>query len=66
MSKARPERYVKFRSLHAQGEAFLMPNAWDGASAVLLKHLQLLAGVFKFLMGAKGHNITSMMPLRTK
>ena len=27
----------RFRALHAQPGAFVMPNAWDGASAVLLK-----------------------------
>ncbi len=29
--------YEQFRDLHAQPGAFIMPNAWDGASAVLLK-----------------------------
>lgn len=29
--------YERFRALHAQPGAFIMPNAWDGASAVLLK-----------------------------
>ena len=29
--------YETFRSLHQGPEAFVMPNAWDGASAVLLK-----------------------------
>jgi 2-methylisocitrate lyase-like PEP mutase family enzyme len=29
--------YDRFRALHEQHEAFIMPNAWDGASAVLLK-----------------------------
>lgn len=31
------ERYERFRALHAQRGAFIMPNAWDGVSAVLLK-----------------------------
>lgn len=31
------ERYQRFRALHERPDAFLMPNAWDGASAVLLK-----------------------------
>lgn len=35
MSQA--ERYERFRELHARSGAFIMPNAWDGASAVLLK-----------------------------
>ncbi len=30
-------RYEQFRALHEQPGAFVMPNAWDGASAVLLK-----------------------------
>ena len=29
--------YERFRVLHERGEAFIMPNAWDGASAALLK-----------------------------
>ena len=29
--------YEQFRALHEEREAFVMPNAWDGASAVLLK-----------------------------
>lgn len=29
--------YEVFRALHARSTAFIMPNAWDGASAVLLK-----------------------------
>ncbi len=29
--------YEAFRALHARASAFIMPNAWDGASAVLLK-----------------------------
>src|SRR3712207_3060313 len=32
------EAYERFRELHARAGAFIMPNAWDGASAVLLKH----------------------------
>ncbi len=31
------EAYEKFRALHERRRAFIMPNAWDGASAVLLK-----------------------------
>lgn len=31
------ERHERFRSLHERPDAFIMPNAWDGASAVLLK-----------------------------
>jgi 2-methylisocitrate lyase-like PEP mutase family enzyme len=29
--------YERFRDLHERDQAFIMPNAWDGASAVLLK-----------------------------
>jgi 2-methylisocitrate lyase-like PEP mutase family enzyme len=32
-----PSAYETFRTLHARPGAFMMPNAWDGASAVLLK-----------------------------
>jgi 2-methylisocitrate lyase-like PEP mutase family enzyme len=35
MSEATP--YERFRALHERPGAFVMPNAWDGASAVLLK-----------------------------
>lgn len=31
------ERYERFRALHERAGGFIMPNAWDGASAVLLK-----------------------------
>lgn len=33
---AQPEAYHRFRALHERGRAFVMPNAWDGASALLL------------------------------
>jgi 2-methylisocitrate lyase-like PEP mutase family enzyme len=32
-----PELYERFRSLHEREHGFVMPNAWDGASALLLK-----------------------------
>jgi len=32
-----PTPYERFRALHERPQAFIMPNAWDGASAVLLK-----------------------------
>ena len=32
-----PELYERFRALHAQKGGFIMPNAWDGASALILK-----------------------------
>jgi 2-methylisocitrate lyase-like PEP mutase family enzyme len=32
-----PEAYARFRSPHEHSTAFIMPNAWDGASARLLK-----------------------------
>ena len=31
------EAFERFRDLHSRLGAFVMPNAWDGASAVLLK-----------------------------
>lgn len=31
------ELYARFRALHEQRDAFIMPNAFDGASAVLVK-----------------------------
>lgn len=34
---SQPEAYERFRALHERPGAFVMPNAWDGASAVLLK-----------------------------
>ena len=37
MTSSQPERYARFRALHQRRGAFIMPNAWDGASAVLLK-----------------------------
>jgi 2-methylisocitrate lyase-like PEP mutase family enzyme len=32
-----PELYERFRTLHEQEQGFIMPNAWDGASALILK-----------------------------
>jgi 2-methylisocitrate lyase-like PEP mutase family enzyme len=32
-----PERYERFLALHRREGGFIMPNAWDGASALLLK-----------------------------
>ena len=32
-----PELYERFRALHEQPGGFIMPNAWDGASALLLQ-----------------------------
>jgi 2-methylisocitrate lyase-like PEP mutase family enzyme len=32
-----PELYERFRALHERKGGFIMPNAWDGASALLLK-----------------------------
>ena len=36
MSAAAPSPYERFRELHERDGAFVMPNAWDGASAALL------------------------------
>jgi len=30
-----PELYERFRALHEQEGGFIMPNAWDGTSALL-------------------------------
>lgn len=35
--------YERFRALHDRPGAFIMPNAWDGASAVLLKQARFEA-----------------------
>jgi 2-methylisocitrate lyase-like PEP mutase family enzyme len=35
--KSQPELFERFRTLHEQPGGFLMPNAWDGTSALLLK-----------------------------
>ncbi|MEO8698747.1 MAG: isocitrate lyase/phosphoenolpyruvate mutase family protein [Kofleriaceae bacterium] len=32
-----PELYERFRDLHARPNGFVMPNAWDGVSALLLR-----------------------------
>jgi 2-methylisocitrate lyase-like PEP mutase family enzyme len=32
-----PELYERFRALHQQDGGFVMPNPWDGASALILK-----------------------------
>ena len=37
MTSTQQDRYARFRALHERPGAFIMPNAWDGASAVLLK-----------------------------
>jgi 2-methylisocitrate lyase-like PEP mutase family enzyme len=34
---SQPDAYARFRALHESG-CFVMPNAWDGASAVILKN----------------------------
>jgi 2-methylisocitrate lyase-like PEP mutase family enzyme len=38
MIRRQPELYERFAALHAREGGFLMPNAWDGTSALLLKH----------------------------
>ena len=38
-----PSAYERFRALHDGPDAFIMPNAWDGASAVLLQRAGFLA-----------------------
>lgn len=36
MPVSQPEAFERFRALHNRPSAFMMPNAWDGASALLL------------------------------
>src|SRR3954466_13453123 len=38
-----PELYEQFRALHERDGGFIMPNAWDGTSALLLKEAGFLA-----------------------
>jgi 2-methylisocitrate lyase-like PEP mutase family enzyme len=38
-----PEAYERFKLLHEAPEGFVMPNAWDGASAVLLRQAGFLS-----------------------
>jgi len=38
-----PSAYERFRALHERPNAFVMPNPWDGASAVLLKRARFEA-----------------------
>lgn len=38
-----PELYERFRSLHAREGGVVMPNPWDGASALVLKQAGFLA-----------------------
>ena len=37
MKKSQPELYEQFRELHTHPGGFVMPNAWDGLSALVLK-----------------------------
>ena len=37
MTPSQPERYERFLELHARPDGFVMPNAWDAVSALLLK-----------------------------
>lgn len=37
MTASQAEAFERFRALHQRPDAFVMPNAWDGASAVLLR-----------------------------
>ena len=38
-----PELYERFRALHEQNGGVVMPNAWDGVSALLLKQAGFMA-----------------------
>ncbi|MGE0027108.1 MAG: isocitrate lyase/phosphoenolpyruvate mutase family protein [Thermoleophilia bacterium] len=37
MTPSQPERYERFLELHRRPDGFVMPNAWDAVSALLLK-----------------------------
>jgi 2-methylisocitrate lyase-like PEP mutase family enzyme len=37
MANLQPDRYERFLNLHSQPNGFVMPNAWDGLSSLLLK-----------------------------
>src|ERR1700744_1453617 len=37
MAKSQPALYERFLDLHLQPGGFVMPNAWDGLSALVLK-----------------------------
>jgi len=37
VTPSQPERYERFLELHARPDGFVMPNAWDAVSALLLK-----------------------------
>jgi 2-methylisocitrate lyase-like PEP mutase family enzyme len=37
MTSTQPERYERFLALHQQPTGFVMPNAWDAVSALLLR-----------------------------
>jgi 2-methylisocitrate lyase-like PEP mutase family enzyme len=37
MSSNQPELYERFLALHQRSQGFVMPNAWDGVSALILK-----------------------------
>ena len=37
------ELYERFRALHEQKEGVVMPNPWDGVSALLLKQAGFMA-----------------------
>jgi hypothetical protein len=42
---------IKFQKLHRSGNCFIMPNAWDAGSAVLLAQEMLEQGSFEFANG---------------
>ena len=55
MTKTVNEKAVEFRALHEQPGAFVIPNAWDGASA------RILAGLgFKALATSSGASAATL------
>src|ERR1700748_1259310 len=56
MAKSQPALYERFLALHLQPGGFVMPNAWDGLSALLLKEagfqaLGTSSAAFAFTLG---------------
>ena len=52
----RYELYERFRALHVRKQGFVMPNAWDGVSALLIKKtgfqaMETSAAAFSFSLG---------------
>src|ERR1700748_1279084 len=58
MAKSQPALYERFLALHLQPGGFVMPNAWDGLSSLLLKDagfqaLGTSSAAFAFALGRR-------------